>query len=265
MPIPKIIHYCWFGNSELPDTVKKCIDSWIRFCPDYKIMLCNEQNYDVNKIPYMRDAYKNQKWAFVSDYARLDVVFHYGGFYLDTDVELIRSLDDLKEYDIFLAIERDCNIASGLGFGAVAKNSTIKTLMELYKDISFVNSDGTLNLKACTAYVTKWFEERGYEKKDQMQRVGETVILPSEYFCPLDYKTGKMFLTTNTYGIHWYNESWLSENDRKIHQKELEIQKILPSRIALLVCKLYRNSYRFIQYVKDGTINQQLHKKLMQK
>ena len=74
-----------------------------------------------------------------------------------------------------------------------------------------------------------------------------------------------MFLTTNTYGIHWYNESWLSENDRKIHQKELEIQKILPSRIALLVCKLYRNSYRFIQYVKDGTINQQLHKKLMQK
>ena len=94
--IPKKIHYCWFGGNPLPDSVKNCIDSWKKFCPNYEIIEWNESNYDVHKIPYISEAYKNKKYAFVSDYARLDIIYNEGGFYLDTDVELIKSLDNLS-------------------------------------------------------------------------------------------------------------------------------------------------------------------------
>ena len=99
MAIPKKIHYCWFGRNEIPEKTLRCIESWKKYCPDYEIIQWNEDNYDINKIPYMKDAYKEKKWAFVSDYARLDVIYQYGGIYLDTDVELVNSLDDLLEYD----------------------------------------------------------------------------------------------------------------------------------------------------------------------
>lgn len=107
MAIPKIIHYCWFGGNILPDKVQKCIESWKRYCPDYKIICWNESNYDVNKIRYTKEAYKEKKWAFVSDYARLDIIYENGGIYLDTDVELICGMDILLQNDVFLAIDKE--------------------------------------------------------------------------------------------------------------------------------------------------------------
>ena len=100
MGIPRVIHYCWFGNGTLPEKTVKCIESWKQYCPGYEIKQWNEKNYDVNKIPYIMDAYKEKKWAFVADYARLDILWKYGGFYLDTDVELIKSLDFFLQYPI---------------------------------------------------------------------------------------------------------------------------------------------------------------------
>ncbi|MCI8663648.1 MAG: glycosyl transferase [Hungatella sp.] len=262
MPIPKKIHYCWFGKGELPEKVKKCIESWKKNCPDYEIIEWNELNYDVNKIQYTKQAYDNKKWAFVSDYARLDIIFCYGGFYLDTDVELIKSLDDLRQNDLFFALEQDCNINSGLGFGAIENHKVIKNLRDLYLKLLFINLDGSLNLKPCTSYTTDWFVERGYVKKDKMQIVAGAVILPSGYFCPMEYKTGKMIITKDTHGIHWYDGSWTSIDDRKIREKELQIQKKVLPLIANPVCGLYRNIYRLRQYTREGTIIKNIKRKI---
>ena len=108
--IPKVIHYCWFGRNPLPESAVKCIDSWRKFMPDYEIKEWNEDNFDVNAIPYTAEAYQMKKYAFVSDYARFWILYQYGGLYFDTDVELIKPIDDIVEKGPFMGIEETCKI-----------------------------------------------------------------------------------------------------------------------------------------------------------
>ena len=103
--IPKKIHYCWVGGNSKPPLVKKCIQSWKKYCPDYEIIEWNESNYDISKNIYMKQAYEAKKWAFVTDYMRLDIIYEHGGIYLDTDVELIKNIDDLLSNEAFAGIE----------------------------------------------------------------------------------------------------------------------------------------------------------------
>ena len=116
--IPKVIHYCWFGHNPLPERYKEWIKSWKRYCPDYEIVEWNESNYDVTKHPYMRAAYDAKKWGFVSDYARLDIIYENGGIYLDTDVELVKNLDELLYQEGFAGVDSSGRLSTGLGFGA---------------------------------------------------------------------------------------------------------------------------------------------------
>lgn len=118
--IPKKIHYCWFGGNSLSSEVRKCIASWRRFCPDYEIIEWNEKNFDVDCIRYTADAYRDRRWAYVTDYARLKIVYEQGGIYLDTDVELLRPLDPLLENKVYFGMQRAGEVATGLGFGAEA-------------------------------------------------------------------------------------------------------------------------------------------------
>lgn len=262
MSIPKRISYCWFGQSPLPNKVKQYIDSWQRMCPDYEIIQWNESNYDVNKIPFIRDAYKEKKWAFVADYARLDIIYQTGGIYLDTDVELLKSLDPLMEEKIFLAIEKSgLWINTGLGFGAEKGNVTIKNLCKIYEKASFYHDDGSLNLKQCTLYATEYFEQNGFVREDRYQKVGEVAIFPSEYFCPMNFDDGSLFITQNTIGIHWYDASWFSESDRKIYKVERLIRQKLPLLFANPTCKLYRNIYRLGEYTKKRILLKKLKEK----
>lgn len=263
MGIPKIIHYCWFGGNELSGKAAECIDSWRRFCPDYEIREWNEQNYDVSGIPYIRDAYKEKKWAFVSDYVRLDVVYRYGGIYLDTDVEIIKPLDYFLEQEAFFALEKqNAYIATGLGFGAVAGNDKIRLLREVYHRLSFYREDGRLNLVACPKYTMDFFVKWGFQVKDITQKCGEAIIYSSEYFCPMDYNTGKINITKNTYGIHWYEASWFPESDKKIHEMELRIRKKYSDNVAGLFCIIYRNGYRFFEYLKKGVLLKRIREKI---
>ena len=127
--IPKIIHYCWFGGNEIPENDKKCIESWKKYCPDYKIIRWDESNYDYKKNSYMREAYEAKKWGFVPDYARLDIIYNYGGIYLDTDVELLKSLDEILDCEGFFGFESENLVNLGLGFGAVKGNEIIRDMM----------------------------------------------------------------------------------------------------------------------------------------
>lgn len=265
MNIPKIIHYCWFGNGEMSNKQIECIKSWKLYCPDYKFILWNERNCDLNCNKYVKQAYSKKKWAFVSDYFRLEAVYNFGGIYLDTDVELVKSIDNLLLYNAFMAVEQDFNVATGLGFGACPENKVIGEMLEIYEKMVFINEDGSLNLKAAPFYSTEYFTKYGYRKDNSIQNVCGVHILSSEFFCPLNYKTGKITMTNNTYGIHWYSESWKPKTDVHIRRTELYIHSKFNGVTGNILCKIYRNIYRFAEYLKDGTLIQNIKRKYLRK
>ncbi len=207
--IPKTIHYCWFGRKKYPAIVKKCISSWKTYCPDYAIKLWNEDNYDVRKTDYTREAYEAKKWAFVSDYARLDIIEREGGIYLDTDVELVRSLDGLLKYSCFFASDGS-GINTGLGFGAEKGNPVVRAMLDLYGEKHFITEHGP-DLTPCTELNSKLFLESGYDAHtDGISEVLNAVILPPEYFSPIRGIHSELCTTENTYGIHWGSRLWES-------------------------------------------------------
>lgn len=208
--IPKIIHYCWFGNKEMPRLAKKCLKSWKKYCPDYEIKLWNESNFDLNVNQYVREAYEAKKWAFITDYARLYIVYHYGGIYLDTDVELIKSLDSLLENEAFFGIEATPNkcIATGLGFGAEKENIMVKEIMDQYSNLPFKLANGTFDETPCPDRNTLVFKKYGYTGVDECQMINGAKVLATEYMCPKNLKTGRVNLTDCTLSIHHYDGSW---------------------------------------------------------
>ena len=210
MSIPKVIHYCWFGKGKLPKLAKKCIKSWEKYCPDYEIICWNEENFDLNENRYVREAYEAGKWAFVSDYARLKVVYDNGGIYLDTDVEIIKPIDTLTEYSGFMGFDEKGIIASGLGFGAEKGNKIIGELLSDYDDCSFILPDGSYDLTPCPDRNTEKLKKLGMDTTIQSQKFMDMTFLPREYLCPMDYYTGKKNITKNTYSIHHYSASWTS-------------------------------------------------------
>ena len=226
--IPKTIHYCWFGRNPLPPSAQKCIASWHKFLPDYKIKEWNEDNFDVNIIPYTQQAYEAKKYAFVSDYARFWVLYHYGGVYFDTDVEVIKPLDDIIEKGPFMGIEATASltkkstsaeVAPGLGMAAIVNQEFLYKLLERYHNTEFILSDGSFNQITIVKYTTELLKVNGFNEKDEIQQVAEFTIYPSDFFCPMDSTTGIITKTSNTRTIHHYDCSWIDHNSfsYKIH------------------------------------------------
>ena len=210
--IPKIIHYCWFGRNKLPDLAKKCISSWRRFLPDYEIKEWNEDNFDVNIIPYTQQAYKAKKYAFVSDYARFWILYHYGGLYFDTDVEVIKPLDDIIEHGSFIGCENSgatvIGVNPGLGLGFPSGLCFCQEMLDLYATLSFMKDDGTLNEKTIVSYTTEVLLKHGLTNDSNIQEVAGVWIYPPDYFNPFDDLTGRLELSANTRSIHWFMNSW---------------------------------------------------------
>lgn len=209
--IPKKIHYCWFGRNEKTKTMLKCIESWKKYCPDYEIIEWNEDNYDFKSIPFVNDAYKVGKWAFVSDYARLDIVYNEGGIYLDTDVEIIKSLDPLLCLEGFAGFEGDDAVATGLGFGAEKGHPMVKALMDDYLNREFPK-DGNYISIACPVINTEVFLEYGLQPNGEKQTINKMTIFPKDYFNPKNNQTYITEITENTYSIHHYDASWRKGN-----------------------------------------------------
>ena len=231
--IPKVIHYCWFSGKEMPDHLKKCVDSWHRFCPDYEIKRWDESNYDVSKNSYMKQAYEAKKWGFVPDYARLDILYNYGGFYLDTDVELIKSLDALRNQWGFCGVEKWGNINMGGCSGAVKQHPMIKKLLDYRENIPFIREDGTYNLETCCVYETKPFIEEGMTVDNTTQRIQDMTVFSSDYFHPYDYMSGETCITKNTYSIHHFNGGWLDEKKRGERKQTAEAYKKILKRMRV--------------------------------
>ena len=215
MSIPKVIHYCWFGRGKLPKLAEMCIESWKKFCPDYEIVCHNEDNFDINQNRYAKEAYEAGKWAFVSDYVRLKVLYDEGGIYLDTDVELIRPLDELIAGGGYMGFDDNGLVSTGLGFACEKGNKLIGTLLADYDDISFVLSDGNYDMMPCPDRNTKTMIELGFDVKNKMQNFMGIQILPEDYLCPIKYYTGKKRITKNTYSIHHFSATWISSTAKR--------------------------------------------------
>lgn len=219
--IPKKIHYCWFGRGEKPKLALKCIASWKKFCPDYEIIEWNEDNFDVNCCRYVKEAYEAKKYAFVSDYARYWILYENGGMYFDTDVELIRSIDDIVDRGSFMGCETDgrihdavavAEVNPGLGIAAAPGLDIYKEILEYYHTLNFIMSDGSMNTKTVVTYTTEILLKHGMKHIKGIQQVDGIWIYPKEYFNPRNNNTGELELTENTRSIHWYSMSWLPKH-----------------------------------------------------
>ncbi len=212
--IPKKIHYCWFGGKEKPKLAEKCIASWKKYCPDYEIIEWNESNFDVNSNRYVKEAYEAKKYAFVSDYARLWAMTSFGGIYMDTDVEVVRSLDFILEREAVSGFESESQIPTGLmacreGF------PLFEEFLHYYDNATFLNSDGTLNMTTNVAIMTKICLKHGFVPNGKYQEIEGFALYPREVFCPFEDATGKMYRTKDTATIHWFNKSWIPAKERR--------------------------------------------------
>lgn len=208
--IPKRIHYCWFGDKPKSDLAQKCIQSWKKYCPDYELIEWNEKNFDVSRYHYAEYCYKNKKWAFLSDFVRLVVVAEYGGLYFDTDVELVKSFDDLLQYDAFFGFENNENVNTGEGFGAVKGHPAVEAMKQEYMHLQ-EEKDGIYRTEACPALNTKALLSFGLKLTGERQNLNGIEVLPVDFLNPYDDPTGRLHRTENTYSIHWYSKSWLSK------------------------------------------------------
>lgn len=237
MAIPKKIHYCWFGRGQKPDLAIKCINSWKKHLPGYELIEWNEDNFDINSNQYVKEAYESKKYAFVTDYVRLYALYHHGGIYMDTDVEVLKSLDRFLVNQAFTGCENENLCVTGT-MAAEKGHQWIKDLLDYYKDKKFILSDGSYDTKTNTQSITETtIENYGWQQKNIYQELKKGLIIyPFEVFCAKDLKTGKIQPTNNTYTIHHFSGSWHTKTDKM----KGKIIRFIGPKATRIVVKLKR-------------------------
>ena len=253
--IPQKIHYCWFGGKPLPQDAQKCIASWKKYLPNYEIKEWNESNFNVDCCSYVKEAYEANKYAFVSDYVRFYVLYHEGGLYFDTDVEIIKKIDDIIALGNFMAFEKSLaiqeqpqatqmtlGVAPGLGLGMNPKLDLIRELLDFYEAKErFAVKDGTV-----VNYTTEILKRHGLINEHRLQKVAGITIYPADYFCPMDSTTGIITLTDNTVAIHHYSCSWIDHSTMswRLHILKNQMIKIFGANFVLGIAKIMRKIKR---------------------
>lgn len=251
--IPKIIHYCWFGGTEKSPLIKKCIQTWRDVMPDYEIKEWNEKNFDINTVPFVKEAYESRKWAFVADYVRLYAMYHDGGVYLDTDVKVLKKFDEFLKYSFFTCQESHPDIFNpnsvlpdghrnqefdqvlGIGLcsavmGAEKECPYLKDCLDFYNKIHFdINRKEELVIVNLIAKVLERYDYRYILDKEQLLNGNMKILLPYVF-------AGMTTLTDDSYAIHLYNGSWL-ESSKSLKHK---LRNQYPSIYTFLQKLFYR-------------------------
>ncbi|OWV00770.1 glycosyltransferase family 32 protein [Fibrobacter sp. UWR2] len=227
--IPKIVHYCWLSDDPMPEESIRYINSWHQLLPDYRFILWNRDNFDIDSIPWVKEAFNSKKYAFAADFIRLWAVYNYGGFYLDSDIELKRSLNRLLESHVVFGYESPQKNGLEAGcFGAEPKNQFIGNCLSYYNNRHFISNDGSLDTKPLPSIMSKFITS---EIKEH--------VFSYDFFTAMNQDTGAIEETSNTYAIHHFAGSWLSDFEKKIMTMTSCIHKIfgrnLFSKIVFIV------------------------------
>lgn len=238
--IPKIIHYCWFGDKEMPELAQKCIASWKQYLPDYELRLWNEETFDLDMYPYAREAYDNRKFAFVTDVVRLWALNEFGGIYMDTDVEILKPLDDLLHLPAFTGYEGSVANAPVTGLMASeAKGIWVREMLSYYDGRHFIKEDGKLDLTPNTDTIAKMMTIGGFNIDGKYHVYKDNMhVFPVDYFCPLS-STRVLKLTKNSYCIHHFAGSWI-EYTRAQKVKKFICEKILGRKVTNAIVQMKR-------------------------
>lgn len=227
--IPKIIHYCWFGRAPLPETAQKCIASWRKYLPDYEIKEWNEENFDVEMMPYTSEAYFAKKYAFVSDVARLYALVNDGGIYLDTDMHFLKSIpDSFLDSSAFVGIESNEFIATSL-LASEPNHPIFTYFFEDYKKRHFFGLI-KYSKKTNVHRLQEIMIECGFVKCNKYQEIANVKIYPQHYFCNKDYKTGIYYNNESSYAIHDFSGTWSDNVDsfcKRIRNRIIQIVTII--------------------------------------
>lgn len=238
--IPKVIHYCWFGRGQMPDLAIKCIESWKKYLPDYELKLWNEDTFDLNMNRYAKEAYESRKFAFVTDYVRLYALYNEGGIYMDTDVEVLKSLDDLLVLPAFSGYESNKVSLFPTGLMASQKGGIwVKEQLDYYDNVHFLKEDGTYDMTPNTRIISDIMINNGFILDGKYKVYKNNMhAFPKDYFCPKT-STGVLKLTKNTYCIHHFAGSWIDmTRGQKI--KKFFFKKVLGANITDKLVQLKR-------------------------
>lgn len=241
--IPKIIHYCWLSGDPYPENIQRCIESWKRVLPDYELVLWDTHRFNLTSSRWVRQAYEMKKYAFAADYIRMYALYHYGGIYLDSDVEVLKSFDDLLDLPYFIGQE---NTPSGIEAATIGSEKgwpLAKLMLDRYDSKSFLSKDGHMDLRSLPYMLRRCIEfNYQYHPIDNQSqfRFDESIInvFPIDYFSPKEWTEGKITVTENTYSIHHFAASWMSGLSKKRSRKTL-----IKEKVAILYRKLC--SFRF--------------------
>lgn len=240
--IPKKIHYCWFGKGNKGELFEKCKKSWEKYFPDYEIIEWNEDNFDINCNKYVKEAYDKKKYAFVSDYARLKILYEEGGIYFDTDVEVLKKFDGDLLQNGYFAQENKNILNTGLGFAVHPRNKVVKIMMDDYEDLHFINEDGTMDLKTCVIRNTEALEKKGYKLSGNNPVIDGIKLYNRDFFCGFDLDNNHYIISEKTYTVHHYSGTWKNSKEQKINK----LKRILSKIIGL-------NNYKRIRRIIKGS------------
>lgn len=246
--IPKIIHYCWLSNDPIPAELQKCMDSWKKYLPDYEFMLWNFDRFPKSQSKWVSDAFDNKKYAFAADYIRIYALYHYGGFYLDMDVEVIKSFNPFLDLYTMIGYENSkCRGLEVAAFGVEKHSEWIKTCLDYYDMREFVNEDGSLNVQPLPGVIRRCLDRNGFKFYDvsDLQNAKNTnseftiPVFSYEFFSPKNHVNGKIYSTKNTYCIHHFAGSWLPWYFRA-EQKFWESIGLRDMRIIVRIVNLFK-------------------------
>lgn len=243
--IPKVIHYCWFGRTALPQSAIKCLESWRQFLPNYEIKEWNEDNFDVYATTYTEEAYRLKKYAFVSDYARFWILYHYGGLYFDVDVELLKPIDDIVALGPFMGLEKMegskkegvVAVAAGLGLGTYQGHELYKEILDCYDNNHYISWRGKMT-GTVVDIITGILLRKGEINTSKISYCGGVYVYPDDYFDPMNYYTGETDITPNTRSIHHYAATWRSNKKEIFLKKHWQRFKNVLLRLFVLIRRM---------------------------
>lgn len=211
--IPKVINYCWFGKKRMPNDVLKCIQTWKTYCPDYKIVKWDEKNFDIHCNSFVESAYANKAWAFVSDYARLKIIYEYGGIYLDTDIKLLKNIDFLLDNQMYIGVQQGRKLCTtGLGFGAEVHHPVVKKMLDEYDNLVYSNEISNQIASPCLN--NKVFKDLGYKPSEKIKKIKNVTIYPPRFMDPIAQGNSKNLLCDDSFSMSLNMGSWTSKRNQ---------------------------------------------------